>query len=65
MMHTQWRRHKRNKKYCSKARSTRNNSSVKATTDVQKEKKPVKLRLFPSIPPVVENEPKVSIGLDE
>lgn len=41
------------------------NNYVKALADGKKEKKPVKLRLFPPLPPMVENEPKVSIKSDE
>lgn len=34
-------------------------------TDEQKAKKPVKQMLFPPLPQVVENKPKVSVGSDE
>lgn len=65
MTRTQWRRHQRNKKVTSEAANASKNNNVKALTDRKNEKKHVKQILFPPLPLVVENEPKVSIGSDE
>lgn len=62
MICTQWRKHQRNKKVVYEVASASKNNNVKALADGQKEMKHVKQKLFTPIPPLIENEPKVSIG---
>lgn len=49
-------------KATSESGSVSKKNNVQALADRQKAKNPVKQRLFPPLPLVVENEPKVSIG---